>query len=68
MKQLNKNKAPDTLPNEIFTHANHNTRELYLKEINKLIQTHKIPDQGNYVKSQYYAKEQAFKGKCSTKE
>ena len=49
--QLKNKKAPgpDKIPNEIFTHANHQTRETYLKEINKLIQTYKIPDQWQIV-------------------
>ena len=46
-KQLKNNKAPgpDKIPNEIFINANQTTREIYLKEINKIIQSYDIPDQ-----------------------
>ena len=46
IKQLKNNKAPgpDKIPNEIFINADQ-TREIYLKEINTIIQSYDIPDQ-----------------------
>ena len=67
IKHLKNNKAPvpDKLPNEIFTHANHQTREIYLKEINKIIQTYKIPDQWQIGEITRLYKGKGVKGKCS---
>ena len=47
IKQLKNNKAtgPDRIPNEIFTNATHDLKEIYLQSINKIIQTHNIPSQ-----------------------
>ena len=61
----NKAPGPDKLPTEIFTHANHQTREIYLKEINKLIQTYKIPDQWQIGEITRLYKGKGVKGKCS---
>ena len=61
----NKAPGPDKLPNEIFTHANHQTREIYLKEINKIIQTYKIPDQWQIGEITRLYKGKGVKGKCS---
>ena len=65
MSENNKAPGPDKLPNEIFTHANHRTREIYLKEINKLIQTYKIPDQWQIGEITRLYKGKGVKGKCS---
>ena len=45
IKQMKNNKAtgPDKIPNEIFTNADPNVKDIYLQIINKIIQTHKIP-------------------------
>ena len=68
INHLKNNKAPgpDKLPIEIFTHAKHQTREIYLKEINKLIiKIYKIPDQWQIGEITRLYKRKCIKGKCS---
>ncbi len=47
IKQLKNNKAtgPDNIPNEIFTKATNNTKTVYLKIINEIMKTRKVPHQ-----------------------
>ena len=52
-------------PDEIYTHVNHQTGEIYLKEINKLIQTYQIPDQWQIGEITRLHRVKGAKGKCS---
>ncbi len=74
MKELNsaikklkpkKSTGPDEIPNEIFTKANQNTREIYLKMMNNIHKEEEIPDQWKKGLIKRLYKGKGTKGKCS---
>ena len=67
IKMLKNNKAtgPDQIPNEIFTKADKQTKQIYLKTINKIIQTSNIPKQWLEGEIIRLYKGKGTKGKCS---
>ncbi len=67
IKELKNNKTtgPDRIPNEIFTKATYDLKEIYLQSINNIIQTHNIPSQWQEGEIIRLYKGKGTKGKCS---
>ncbi len=67
IKLLKQNKAtgPDKIPNEIFSKASNTTKQIYLENINKILETHNIPNSWQEGEIIRLYKGKGTKGKCS---
>ena len=67
IKQLKRKKStgPDQIPNEIFIEASELTKEIYRKNMNKILKAAEIPEQWQHGEIIRLYKGKGIKGKCS---